>query len=253
MRWASLVTVCSKSRAPPRQRQSARLAATVELDQKPLPRHPPPRLSLPRLLPLLPVRRARLFHVRINRSVISVVSDETHASSGVEAPAALLLPRIPRYQDWRNHRLVVCGESSRVWVVEGSQELTPATTQLLNKVAGVYGLVAVLTGAGGSLAQLSLYIYSVLGLIALVWGLKAILHVCGTVHLPSQATANALCRRILSSHSTLHTSSSLITSSPRHGLCSLRWYGGSTLLMTAVCKPIRRLRRRSWRVVPVTT
>ena len=51
-------------------------------------------------------------------------------------------------------------------------------SQLLNKVAGVYGLVAVLTGAGGSLAQLSLYIYSVVGLIALVWGLKAILHVC---------------------------------------------------------------------------
>ncbi|KAI1793506.1 Inositolphosphorylceramide synthase subunit Kei1-domain-containing protein [Ganoderma leucocontextum] len=46
----------------------------------------------------------------------------------------------------------------------------------LNKVAGVYGLVAVLTGAGGSLAQLSLYIYSVIGLVALVWGLKAILH-----------------------------------------------------------------------------
>ncbi|OBZ73883.1 Inositol phoshorylceramide synthase regulatory subunit kei1 [Grifola frondosa] len=44
---------------------------------------------------------------------------------------------------------------------------------LLNKVAGVYGLVAVLTGAGGSAAQLSLYIYSVLGLVALAWGLKA--------------------------------------------------------------------------------
>ena len=42
----------------------------------------------------------------------------------------------------------------------------------------MYGLVAVLTGAGGSLAQLSLYIYSVVGLVALVWGLKAILHVC---------------------------------------------------------------------------
>ncbi|KAM5534642.1 hypothetical protein V8D89_011654 [Ganoderma adspersum] len=47
---------------------------------------------------------------------------------------------------------------------------------LLNKVAGVYGLVALLTGAGGSLAQLSLYIYSVIGLVVLVWGLKAILH-----------------------------------------------------------------------------
>ena len=43
-----------------------------------------------------------------------------------------------------------------------------------NKVAGVYGLIAVLTGAGGSAAQLTMYIYSVLGLIALVWGLKAV-------------------------------------------------------------------------------
>ncbi|KAH9940856.1 DUF1753-domain-containing protein [Epithele typhae] len=46
---------------------------------------------------------------------------------------------------------------------------------VLNKVAGVYGLIAVLTGAGGSLAQLSLYVYSVLGLVALIWGLKAIM------------------------------------------------------------------------------
>lgn len=42
----------------------------------------------------------------------------------------------------------------------------------------MYGLIAVLTGAGGSAAQLSLYLYSVLGLVALTWGLKAILHVC---------------------------------------------------------------------------
>jgi hypothetical protein len=45
---------------------------------------------------------------------------------------------------------------------------------LLNKVAGVYGLIAVLTGAGGSFAQLSLYIYSVIALVALGWGLKAV-------------------------------------------------------------------------------
>jgi len=45
---------------------------------------------------------------------------------------------------------------------------------LLNKVAGVYGLIAVLTGAGGSAAQLSLYFYSVLSLLALAWGLQAI-------------------------------------------------------------------------------
>ncbi|XP_006461929.1 hypothetical protein AGABI2DRAFT_151536 [Agaricus bisporus var. bisporus H97] len=45
---------------------------------------------------------------------------------------------------------------------------------LFNKVAGVYGLVAVVTGVGGSFAQLSLYIYSVVALIALVWGLRAV-------------------------------------------------------------------------------
>ncbi|KAF7340251.1 Nucleoporin-interacting protein [Mycena venus] len=45
---------------------------------------------------------------------------------------------------------------------------------VLNKVAGVYGLIAVLTGAGGSFAQLSMYIYSVLGLVALGWGLKVV-------------------------------------------------------------------------------
>jgi inositol phosphorylceramide synthase regulatory subunit len=41
-------------------------------------------------------------------------------------------------------------------------------------VAGVYGLIAVLTGAGGSFAQLSMYIYSVLALVALAWGLRAV-------------------------------------------------------------------------------
>ncbi|TCD71813.1 hypothetical protein EIP91_003156 [Steccherinum ochraceum] len=45
---------------------------------------------------------------------------------------------------------------------------------MINKVAGVYGLIAVLTGAGGSAAQLSLYLYSCLALAAFVWGLRAI-------------------------------------------------------------------------------
>ncbi|TFL01899.1 DUF1753-domain-containing protein [Pterulicium gracile] len=45
---------------------------------------------------------------------------------------------------------------------------------LLNKVAGVYGLIAALTGAGGSFAQLSLYVYSAVALIALAWGLRAV-------------------------------------------------------------------------------
>jgi hypothetical protein len=38
----------------------------------------------------------------------------------------------------------------------------------------VYGLIAVLTGAGGSFAQLSMYIYSVLGLVALGWGIQVV-------------------------------------------------------------------------------
>ncbi|EIN09653.1 DUF1753-domain-containing protein [Punctularia strigosozonata HHB-11173 SS5] len=45
---------------------------------------------------------------------------------------------------------------------------------LLNKVAGVYGLIAALTGAGGSFAQISLYVYSVFGLVVLAWGLRAV-------------------------------------------------------------------------------
>lgn len=48
------------------------------------------------------------------------------------------------------------------------------TNQLLNKVAGVYGLIAVLTGAGGSFAQLSMYIYSVIALLGLGWALRAV-------------------------------------------------------------------------------
>jgi len=49
-------------------------------------------------------------------------------------------------------------------------------SQLLNKVAGTYGLLALFTG--GSLAQLSLYLYSVCGLFAYGWGLKAVQAVC---------------------------------------------------------------------------
>ncbi|KAI9450756.1 Inositolphosphorylceramide synthase subunit Kei1-domain-containing protein, partial [Russula earlei] len=44
----------------------------------------------------------------------------------------------------------------------------------LNKVAGIYGLIALLTGAGGNAAQLTLYIYSALALVALTWGIRAV-------------------------------------------------------------------------------
>lgn len=42
---------------------------------------------------------------------------------------------------------------------------------VINKVAGIYGLVALFTG--GSLAQLSMYIYSVAFLFVYVWGIRA--------------------------------------------------------------------------------
>lgn len=41
---------------------------------------------------------------------------------------------------------------------------------LLNKVAGVYGILAVFTG--GTLSQVSLYLYSLGTIFALVWGLR---------------------------------------------------------------------------------
>jgi len=45
---------------------------------------------------------------------------------------------------------------------------------LLNKVAGIYGIVALFNGVGGSFAQVSMYVYSVLMLVALWWGLNAV-------------------------------------------------------------------------------
>lgn len=54
----------------------------------------------------------------------------------------------------------------------------------MNKVAGVYGLIAVVTGAGGSFAQLSLYIYSVVALLAFGWGLNAVKEVRIALYYP---------------------------------------------------------------------
>lgn len=53
---------------------------------------------------------------------------------------------------------------------------------MLNKVAGIYGLITVFTG--GNLAQLSMYTYSVVGLAAYVWGLKAVKEVSLTASYP---------------------------------------------------------------------
>lgn len=61
-------------------------------------------------------------------------------------------------------------------------------------MAGVYGLIAVLTGAGGSFAQLSLYIYSVIALLALGWGLKAVKEVYITL-IPSTSVGSTIVPR----------------------------------------------------------
>jgi Inositolphosphorylceramide synthase subunit Kei1 len=59
---------------------------------------------------------------------------------------------------------------------------TNTRPQVLNKVAGIYGLIALLTVAGGNAAQLTLYIYSAFALIGLTWGIRAVNEVRYDVH-----------------------------------------------------------------------
>lgn len=51
--------------------------------------------------------------------------------------------------------------------------LSLSLSQLLNKVAGVYGLLGSLS-AGGTVGQISYYIYSAASLAAFAFGLKAV-------------------------------------------------------------------------------
>lgn len=44
---------------------------------------------------------------------------------------------------------------------------------LINKVAGIYGLVAVLSG-GADVAQLTMYLYSVATIFVFIWGMRKI-------------------------------------------------------------------------------
>lgn len=43
---------------------------------------------------------------------------------------------------------------------------------MFNKIAGVYGILAVFSG--GTIAQVSLYLYSIVSIGALLWGLRGI-------------------------------------------------------------------------------
>jgi hypothetical protein len=78
---------------------------------------------------------------------------------------------------------------------------------LLNKVAGVYGLVAALTGAIADAGQLSLYVYSAGALALLLLALRAVTDV--RPRLPPRAPPRALtaCRRTRSGRSTSRTRS----------------------------------------------
>lgn len=116
-----------------------------------------------------------------------------------------------------------------------------SVVQLVNKVAGVYGLIAVVTGAGGSFGQLSLYIYSVLALIVLVWGLRRVKEVCRpTIYLPFEFSY--VDRKIPVRRPISRTFFSQTTSSPRYGPSPLLSTGGCSSLTTAVDKPTRMLR-----------
>lgn len=110
--------------------------------------------------------------------------------------------------------------------------------QLFNKVAGVYGLIAVFTGAGGSAAQLTLYIYSTVALVALVWGLNAVKRVgLSYVRLCFRSSrVGALYRKIQGAPYTLLTFSLPTTFYRPRGPSSSLLYGGCiALMMVGAC------------------
>ena len=111
------------------------------------------------------------------------------------------------------------------------------------QVAGVYGLIAVVTGAGGSFAQLSLYIYSVLALVALVWGLKAVRDVRVTLNPPPFAHVRH--RRTQNKPSISPTSFSQIMSFQPRGQSTLPSSGGSRHPMTEGDPQIHPRRNKS--------
>lgn len=61
--------------------------------------------------------------------------------------------------------------------------------QLFNKVAGVYGLFGACF-AGGTVGQLSFYLYSTASLAGFVWGLKAVVEVRQWFPIPQLALTN---------------------------------------------------------------
>lgn len=121
------------------------------------------------------------------------------------APVAVVFfPWCSRSQDRCNYRVIVCSQCSCSHSLFQSHDLI----QVFNKVAGVYGLIALATGAGGSFSQFSLYLYSLFALFALFYGLKAVGQVCMSVlwlFFCTRLTASSYCSGGSKEHAILCT------------------------------------------------
>lgn len=71
----------------------------------------------------------------------------------------------------------------------GSQILT--LFSLFNKIAGIYGIIAIFQG--GTVAQLSLYIYSIATIPVFIWGLKAISDVRASTYPGKTRRCSSVC------------------------------------------------------------
>ena len=158
------------------------------------------------------------------------------------APLAFRLISWPsRLEDRCYCHLAICCASNLVVRPDFAYE--KVLLKLLNKVAGIYGLIAVLTGAGGTFAQISLYIYSALALAGLVWGLRVVKAVSISVFSTSSLRQYRH-RKIPNIHYTLPIFSLQTISFPQLGQSSSVSCGGSIHPMMVENRQIRLL---SWR------
>jgi Inositolphosphorylceramide synthase subunit Kei1 len=111
------------------------------------------------------------FHHSICIFTFTCAPHETHSKTSTQASAFHFHAWFSRSQDWRRSCRPLCRANPHPTILPRSANSFP---QVLNKVAGIYGLIALLTGAGGNAAQLTLYIYSALALIGLSWGIRAV-------------------------------------------------------------------------------
>ena len=155
---------------------------------------------------------------------------EAHSQTTTETTSLLFRTWLSRPKDGC-HR---CRPLRRASLPYFTRTLPNTSTQVLNKVAGVYGLMAMLTGAGGNAAQLTLYLYSVVALAGLAWGIRTINDVCSNTILFRPFCSPLISpRRIRNTCSTLPMYSLPIISSTPHGPYILPFAGGYIPPMTA--------------------